>query len=480
MTPKAFISYSWTSESHREMVRNWTDRLMADGVNIVLDQYDLKEGHDKYAFMEKMVTDPSVTHVLVICDKAYAEKADARKAGVGTESQIISQEVYNKVEQSKFIPILCELSEVGEPHLPTFMKSRIGVNFSTPELANDNWEQLVRLLFGKPLYQKPTVGKPPAYISEDNPLPSNPAVSRFAAFKQAFMQGRKGLATYRNDFLAACFQYADALRMRAQPKEGNFGEQVLGDCGKLVQVRDLLVDWILMEASTPENTQFEDSLNTTLEKLLELRSRPKEVTSWSEHWFEAHRLFAYESFLYIVAALLKSGAFPTLHEVFTSGYLRPETDSYNGDNHFVNFSTFWAQSGTLNPLLAPSGQRLLSPAAELIKRQATREDLRFESIMEAELVVMLAATLNEHARWYPQTLFYAGYGRMFPLFLRATQHKHFKKLSVITGVQTADELRAKAKEGFARMKVDQWNDFSFHANVSFWNATNMDKLDTVK
>ena len=149
------------------MVRNWADRFMADGVNIVLDQYDLKEGHDKYAFMEKMVTDPSVTHVLVICDKAYAHKADARKAGVGTESQIISQEVYSKVEQSKFIPIWCEFSETGEPYLPTFMKSRIGVNFSTPELVNDNWEQLVRLLFGKPLYQKPAVGKPPAYISED-------------------------------------------------------------------------------------------------------------------------------------------------------------------------------------------------------------------------------------------------------------------------------------------------------------------------
>jgi hypothetical protein len=114
MMPKAFISYSWTSELHREMVRGWADRLMADGINIVLDQYDLKEGHDKYAFMEKMVTDASVTHVLVVCDKAYAEKADARKAGVGTESQIISQEVYNKVEQSKFIPILCEPSATGE------------------------------------------------------------------------------------------------------------------------------------------------------------------------------------------------------------------------------------------------------------------------------------------------------------------------------------------------------------------------------
>ena len=101
MKPKAFISYSWTSESHRDMVRGWADRLLVDGVEIVLDQYDLKEGNDKNAFMEKMVTDPSFSHVLVVCDKSYAEKADARKAGVGTESQIISQEVYSKDVQSK-------------------------------------------------------------------------------------------------------------------------------------------------------------------------------------------------------------------------------------------------------------------------------------------------------------------------------------------------------------------------------------------
>jgi hypothetical protein len=100
--------------------------------------------------------------------------------------------------------------------------------------------------------------------------------------------------------------------------------------------------------------------------------------------------------------------------------------------------------------------------------------------MEADLLAFLVSSLNENMRWYPQTLFYSGYGRILPFFLRASQHKHFKKLSIITGIETAEELRNKAKEGFERMKVNQWSDFSFHANVSFWNALNMDKLDTIK
>ena len=63
MEPKAFISYSWTTQAHKEFVRYWADWLLADGIDIILDVYDLQEGHDKYAFMERMVTDDSVTHV---------------------------------------------------------------------------------------------------------------------------------------------------------------------------------------------------------------------------------------------------------------------------------------------------------------------------------------------------------------------------------------------------------------------------------
>ena len=82
MTPKVFISYSWTSPGHQALVKQWADQLLSDGVDVVLDIYDLKEGNDKYVFMERMVTDEAVTHVLVVSDKGYSEKADARKAGL--------------------------------------------------------------------------------------------------------------------------------------------------------------------------------------------------------------------------------------------------------------------------------------------------------------------------------------------------------------------------------------------------------------
>lgn len=104
MTPKAFISYSWTSPEHQNLIRELAERLINDGIDVVLDIYDLKEGHDKYVFMERMVTDEKVTHVLVFSDKRYAEKSDARQAGVGSESQIISSEVYEKFNNQNLFP----------------------------------------------------------------------------------------------------------------------------------------------------------------------------------------------------------------------------------------------------------------------------------------------------------------------------------------------------------------------------------------
>lgn len=204
MQPKVFISYSWSSPGHQSLVIQWAEQLVADGIDVVLDVYDLKEGHDKFVFMERMVTDASVTHVLVVCDKIYAEKADARVAGVGTESQIISKEVYYKVEQSKFIPLACEFSNDGDPYLPTFLKSRIWIDFSSPQAVNENWERLIRLIFGKPLHEKPKIGKPPAYITSDATSPSSPAITKFNAFRQALLQNKKGLSIFRGEFLSAC------------------------------------------------------------------------------------------------------------------------------------------------------------------------------------------------------------------------------------------------------------------------------------
>ena len=103
--PKVFISYAWGDKDNQQRVLSFAESLILVGIDVLLDKWDLKEGNDKYAYMEKSVTDSSVTNVLLLLDKNYTEKADSRKGGVGDETQIISPEIYGKVSQTKFLPI---------------------------------------------------------------------------------------------------------------------------------------------------------------------------------------------------------------------------------------------------------------------------------------------------------------------------------------------------------------------------------------
>ena len=111
--PKVFISYAWGSEDYRLKVRSFATDLMENGIDVLLDQWSLKEGNDTYAYMESCVTDESVTNVIILLDPTYSKKADDRKGGVGTETQIISPEIYGKVTQEKFIPVVFERDDNG-------------------------------------------------------------------------------------------------------------------------------------------------------------------------------------------------------------------------------------------------------------------------------------------------------------------------------------------------------------------------------
>lgn len=167
--PKVFISYSWHPEENKIRVQRLAERLMQDGVNVILDIWDLKHGHDKYVFMEQMVKDPDIKKVLVICNEDYALKADARKGGVGTESTIMSGDIYSLAEQTKFIPILMEWKN-GEACLPTFLKSRMYIDMSSNETYELGYDQLLRDIYSKPLLRKPALGKMPSYLEADEPV----------------------------------------------------------------------------------------------------------------------------------------------------------------------------------------------------------------------------------------------------------------------------------------------------------------------
>ena len=198
--PKVFISYSHSPTDHAERVRSIANRLASDGVDVEMDLWSVREGHDLNAFMERMATDRSVMKVLIFSNHSYAQKADARSRGVGVEAQILSSEIYGKIDQEKFVPIVCEYDTSGVACLPTFLKGRLYVDFSSAESEAENYERLVRLIFDKPEHTKPDIGRPPAYITADTVV-SSPLASKLRSYRDALFGGKSNTRFLLEDFI---------------------------------------------------------------------------------------------------------------------------------------------------------------------------------------------------------------------------------------------------------------------------------------
>ena len=166
---RVFISYSWTSSEHQTRVLDLAKSLRHDGIDVVLDKWDLEAGQDKFSFMETMVTDESIDRVLMILDRGYMEKADAREGGVGTETQIITPKLYTEAKSIKFLPIVFEKNDKGEPYLPIFVSNRLYIDLSSDGVDyQSEYEQLLRNLYDMPDERKPKLGKLPSFLQKES------------------------------------------------------------------------------------------------------------------------------------------------------------------------------------------------------------------------------------------------------------------------------------------------------------------------
>jgi len=89
--PRAFISYSHDSPAHKQWVAELGAKLRHNGVDIILDQWDLSLGDDVARFMEEGLTKSD--RVLVVCTPEYVRKADAGEGGVGYEKMIVTAQI---------------------------------------------------------------------------------------------------------------------------------------------------------------------------------------------------------------------------------------------------------------------------------------------------------------------------------------------------------------------------------------------------
>lgn len=156
-TPKVFISYSHDSPQHKQWVASLGVRLRQNGVDAILDQWDLFPGEDIPAFMERQLS--ACDYALLVCTKRYVEKANSGQGGVGYEKMIVSSEMVQRMDVGKFIPII---RQAGTHEVPIFIKTKLFLDFSVDDEFEVVFDQLLRTIFRSTIQTKPPLGTPPS------------------------------------------------------------------------------------------------------------------------------------------------------------------------------------------------------------------------------------------------------------------------------------------------------------------------------
>jgi len=155
--PKVFISYSHDSSPHKEWVLRLASSLVANGIDVVLDQWDLVPGQDVAAFMANGIS--KADRVVLVCSDTYVSKAESgTHGGVPYERLIVTAEMVAAIDTIKFIPVIRGNTTHKVPH---FLGHRMYIDFSNDADYSAKLEELARAIHGAPAAVKPELGESP-------------------------------------------------------------------------------------------------------------------------------------------------------------------------------------------------------------------------------------------------------------------------------------------------------------------------------
>lgn len=290
--PKIFISYSWEDDEHKDWVRNLAARLIADGIDATLDQYDLELGDRLPEFMEQAIA--GADYVLIVCTPKYKSKSDGRKGGVGYEGHIISGELFTKKNERKFIPLIRKGTALTA--IPTFLLGKLGIDLTDEKRYEDSYKDLVTTLYHVKL--KPNIGSNPSYIQksqliiqkpkvDDEPLhilgiitdevtvPKMDGSRGCALYKIPFLLSKEPSVLWRQIFVETWNRPPEFSSMHRPGIASTYGKKILLDGTTIEEVRDYHRKTLLLcvEVANQKETEITRQLEMKKEREEKLRNQ---------------------------------------------------------------------------------------------------------------------------------------------------------------------------------------------------------------
>ena len=170
--PRVFISYSWDSAEHKERVLELAFRLIDEGIDCHIDQFEPAPPEGWARWMHRQIE--SADFVLAVGTEIYQRRLEGKEKkgfglGVTWEGKIITDSIYeNPNANRKFIPIVFAIDD--KQYISKVFGSVSFYDVST----NQGYDDLYRRLTAQNFIEKPIIGKPrqlPKYQRKSKPNP---------------------------------------------------------------------------------------------------------------------------------------------------------------------------------------------------------------------------------------------------------------------------------------------------------------------
>ena len=387
--------------------------------------------------MEKCVTDPSITNVLMLLDPVYASKADKHTGGVGTETQIISPKVYQEVTQDKFIPVIMKRDDNGNICKPTYLQGRLHFDLSIPEEYDATYQRLVRSLFGIETYQKPQLGSKPDWVDRQI-SPTNKILVTYDAIKR-FSSSKAKEETF-STFLDEISKGLLALLTSTE------------------HTNDPL---LLYEASAPYKTNFVQLLGvssyveTRVQALASFfEETANKLPRYGNNEANAIKTRLHELFLYCLAFFLKKKDYSSAGYFLRKTYFNKEKQSgkAHGASSFTMFYSGSSHEFIDSAVKQRDNKNYYSGTAQLwidslISDICTKEQFVFADLICFNYCIYGRNFLDDWT-WFPITYVYDNeYDSSIGSFAqKLVSREHAEAILPLFGFDSLDDFIAKVKE----------------------------------
>ena len=459
------------------LVLDIVDKLYANGVHAIVDEYDLKPGQDIHAFMESSILDTNNGHILLMCDKAYQEKANAREGGVGAEVSIYTPEVYGNVDQQRIIPVVLETDEQGHACVPMFVKSRYYVDLSAPDRFEEAFESLLRTILDVPKRTRPRLGSVPDFLTSDEP-PSYAGLQGIARQMQNLQTPSDNVRYLFNRLSESVVPYLDELAAHKDPDT-----DLPSRIDKTRPIRDLLLQIFreCVERRIVSGTELGEFIETLYNGITPFTPQNQSIGTEDE---EHYHFFFWELFVCVVTLLIHTKSYKDLHDfVFRTYFLKDNwcTGSCEKENDFRAFRKHLKslESKYNQP---NNGTRRLSITADTFVAREFYPIWTKKNTVDADLVLFQLAEFllrnsGDEFGWFPMTHIYSS--DQPSIWKRMVSRTHCQKLLPLFGcasIKTLKEELAKAEERTVRYNGHRGFSMGFQNVPGIFSAIRLDQI----